>query len=86
MDDVSPGVAQVSQTTLIDGEYRANSDHILDMFKGSQIDGARETSREVSVDKYHQWISTVTMLAPSLDRMVGVANLRRLEEIGESVL
>ena len=59
---------------------------ILDMFKGSQIDGAGETSREVSVDKYHQWISTVTMLAPSLDRMVGVANLRRLEEIGESVL
>ena len=31
MDDVSPEVAQVSQigaTTLIEGEYRANSDHI----------------------------------------------------------
>ena len=64
MDDVSPGVAQVSQigaTTLIEGEYRANSDHILDMLKGSRIDGAGETSMEVSVNKYNQWVSTVTM-------------------------
>jgi hypothetical protein len=79
MDDASPGVAQVSQTgatTLIEGEYRNNSDHILDTFKAGLITGGGTTSSEVYVDKYHQWMSAVTMLAPSLDRMVGVANLR----------
>ena len=79
MDDVSPGVAQVSQfgaTTLIEGEYVANSDHILDTFKAGGIGGSGETSRDLEVDKVHQWVSTVSMLAPSLDRMVGVADLR----------
>ena len=79
MENVSPGVAQVSQfgaTTLIEGEYRGNSSHILDTFKGSGIAGGGRTSSELSVDKFHQWVSAVTMLAPSLDRMVGVANLR----------
>ena len=79
MDDVSPGVAQVSQTgatTLIEGEYEANSDHILDTFKAGGIAGGGETSRDLHVDKFHQWVSTVSMLAPSRDRMVGVADLR----------
>ena len=79
MDDVSPGVAQVSQfgaTTLIEGEYEDNSEHILDTFKANLIAGAGITSGELYVDKYHQWVSTVSMLAPSLDRMVGVADLR----------
>ena len=79
MENVSPGVAQVSQTgatTLIEGEYRGNSSHILDTFKASLINGGGRTSSELSVDKFHQWVSAVSMLAPSLDRMVGVANLR----------
>ena len=79
MDNVSPGVAQVSQTgatRLIEGEYEASGDNILDTFKSDRIDGVGETSRDLDVDKDHQWVSVAAMLAPSLDRMVGVANLR----------
>ena len=79
MDNVSPGVAQVSQTgqtVLIEGEYEAAGDSILDTFRADLLDGVGETSRDLDVDKDHQWASVVTMLAPSLDRMAGVANLR----------
>ena len=79
MDNVSPGVAQVSQTgrtDLIEGEYEAAGDSILDTFKAGLIGGAGRTSRDLDVDKDHQWASVVTMLAPSRDRMAGVANLR----------
>ena len=79
MDNVSPGVAQVSQfgaTTLIEQEYAAAGSNILNSFKSQRINGAGETTGELDVDKNHQWVSTVTMLAPSLDRMVGVADLR----------
>ena len=79
MDDPSPGVARVSQTgstTVIEGEYEAAGDSILDTFRGSVIPGGGVIESDLSIDKYHQWVSTVTMLAPSLDRMVGVANLR----------
>ena len=79
MDNVSPGVAQVSQigsTMLIGGEYVAAGDNILDTFVSGGISGGGVTSSDLRVDKYHQWVSTVTMLAPSRDRMVGVADLR----------
>ena len=79
MDNPSPGVALVSQTgstSVIEQEYAAAGDSILDTFRGSVIGGAGVTERDLNIDKYHQWVSTVSMLAPSLDRMVGVANLR----------
>lgn len=79
MENVSSGVAQVSQTGEtgpIEEEYEAAGDNILNTFKADRINGVGETSRELNVDKDHQWVSVVTMLAPSLDRMVGVANLR----------
>ena len=79
MDNVSPGVAQVSQTgatRLIEQEYAAAGSNILDSFKSQRINGSGETTGELDVDKNHQWVSTVTMLAPSLDRMVGVAGLQ----------
>ena len=79
MYNASDGVAQVSQTgatTLIEREYAAAGSNILDTFKSQRIDGAGETTSDLDVDKTHQWVSTVTMLAPSQDRMVGVADLR----------
>ena len=79
MDDPSDGVARVSQTgdtSIIEGEYEAAGDSILDTFRGSVISGGGVTESDLSIDKYHQWVSTVSMLAPSRDRMVGVANLR----------
>ena len=79
MDDPSDGVARVSQTgstVIIEGEYEAAGDSILDTFRGSVISGGGVTESDLSIDKYHQWVSTVSMLAPSRDRMVGVANLR----------
>jgi len=59
-----------------EGEYEAAGDSILDTFRADLIDGVGATSRDLDVDKDHQWASVVTMLAPSLDRMAGVANLR----------
>ena len=80
MDNVSPGVAQVSQigaTVLIEDEYQDAGNNISDTFKGSVIfPGVGSSSRDLEVDKEHQWASAVTMLAPSRDRMVGVADLR----------
>lgn len=79
---VSRGVALVSQfgsTSTIVQEYAAAGDNILDTFIASGILGSGTTSRDLDVDKAHQWVSTVTMLAPSQDRMVGVANLRLCE-------
>ena len=79
MDNASAGVAQVSQigaTVLIEMEYEAAGDNILDTFKGMGIAGSGNTSAELRVDKYHQWVSAVSMLAPSRDRMVGVPDLR----------
>jgi hypothetical protein len=79
MDDVSPGVALVSQkgdTSVIEEEYVAAGRSILDTFKASGIGASGMTSSDLTVDKYHQWVSTVVMLVPSFDRMVGVADLR----------
>ena len=79
MDDPSSGVALVSQTgntAVIEQEYLAAGGNILDTFKGPGISGGGEAYANLTVDKYHQWVSTVSMLAPSRDRMVGVAGLR----------
>ena len=79
MDDVSPGVAQVSQigaTRIIHMEYSDAGDNITDTFKSGGILGSGMTSADLRVDKDHQWVSTVSMLAPSRDRMVGVPDLR----------
>ena len=79
MVNVSDGVARVSQTgstVTINQEYVAAGDNILDTFQGGVFFGPGESSAELDVDNKHQWVSAVTMLAPSLDRMMGVANLR----------
>lgn len=69
MGNVSRGVALVSQfgtTTVIFREYSAAAgDNILDTFRASGILGVGATSHDLIVDSAHQWVSTVTMLAPS---------------------
>ena len=79
MDNPSPGVALVSQTgstSVIQQEYVAAGESILDTFIGNVINGGGEVSSDLEINKYYQWVSAVSMLAPSLDRMVGVAGLR----------
>ena len=76
---VSPGVALVSQLglpTVIIQEYGAAGDNILDTFVADLVIGPGETSRDLNVDKEHQWVSVITMHVPSRDQLVGVADLR----------
>ena len=49
---------------------------MLDRFRGRTISGDGETASSLRVDKDHQYVSAVTMLAPSRDRMMGVSLLR----------
>ena len=49
---------------------------MLDTFRASLIFGFGETSRELEFDSEHQYVSVVTMLAPSVDQMMGVSSLR----------
>ena len=64
-------------TSVITQEYIVAGDKILDSAVGDVIFGGVGTSsRNLTVDKDHQWVSAVLMLAPSPDRMVGVADLR----------
>ena len=80
MDDVSQGVAIVSQTGGTDDinkEYEAAGGYIYDTTEGDMIpDGSGTTTSSLAVDKDHQWVSVISMLIPSEDRMVGVADLR----------
>ena len=79
MNNVSRGVALVSQTgsvTTIQNEYRARGDSVKDIFRGRLIDGDETTMDDFSVDCSHPYVSALTMLAPSQDRMVGVAGLK----------
>ena len=80
MDDPSLGVALVSQfgsVSVIVEEYLAAGDNVLNYTVGDVIfGGTGATSRNLALDKDHQFVSAVTMLAPSPDRMVGVADLR----------
>ena len=79
MNNVSLGVALVSQTgsvTTIENEYRARGDSVKDIFGGSLIDGNGTTMDEFSVNCSYPYVSALTMLVPSVDRMVGVAGLK----------
>ena len=80
MDNPSPGVGLVSRTgdtSIINEEYDAAMEYILDTTQGDLVPmGTGETSSELDVDAEHQWVSAISMLVPSPDRMVGVADLR----------
>ena len=79
MLDVSKGVAQVSQTgnvRTITKEYSAQGAAVHSIYNGGLIVGVGETSDTFVVDKDHQYVSGLTMLAPSPDRMMGVSRLR----------
>ena len=86
MDDASPGVALVSQTggtSVINMEYEAAGDKIYDTTEGQLIpDGSGTSSSYLTVDKDHQWVSVISMLVPSPDRLVGVADLRLCDGTG----
>ena len=80
MDDASPGVALVSQTggtSVINMEYEAAGDKIYDTTEGELIVGGSGTTySNITIDRDHQWISAISMLVPSMDRLVGVADVR----------
>ena len=80
MDDPSLGVALMSQLdgiSVITQEYLAAGDNVLDRAVGDFVfGGVGTTSWNLTLDKDHQFVSAVLMLAPSADRMVGVADLR----------
>ena len=80
MDNASPGVGLVSQTgntSIINQEYMAAMKYILDTTEGKLVpSGTGMTSSNLIVDKYHQYVSAISMLVPSPDRLVGVADLR----------
>ena len=82
MDDASEGVGIVSQTgdtSVINQEYAqaAAMGYILDSTEGELVpQGSGMTSSNLIIDKNHQWVSAISMLVPSPDRLVGVADLR----------
>lgn len=83
MYNVSQGVALVSQqgeTATIEGEYKAQGDKVLDTGRGSLIDGDGRSSFQLRVDANHSFVSVLTMLAPSADRMMGVSRLRLCDD------
>ena len=61
---------------VINQEYREQGDNVLDFFNAARIDGAGVTVRRLDFDSEHQYVSVVTMLAPSVDQMMGVSSLR----------
>ena len=84
MDNPSEGVGLVSRTgntSVINMEIieQGFQGHILDftMFDTYPIqNGVNNISIYLTADQDHQWVSAISMLAPSPDRMVGVADLR----------
>ena len=80
MDAASLGVGLVSQTgntSVIRMEYLEAGEKILDNAQGDLIpQGTGTTARNLTVDKYHPLVSAISMLVPSKDRLVGVADLR----------
>jgi len=78
MFNVSQGVALVSQfgsVGTIEAEYTAQGDLVKDTILGKRIEQDRETSDDFTVDSSHNYVSVLTMLAPSLDRIAGVSRL-----------
>ena len=46
-----------------------------DTILGKRIEQDSETSDEFTIDSNHNYVSVLTMIAPSLDRMAGVSRL-----------
>ena len=69
MDNTSIGVGLLSQhgvTSVVEQEYLAAGDNVLDFSRGVAIGGGvGETSNNLTVDATHQWVSVASMLAPS---------------------
>ena len=80
MDNASPGVGLVSRTgdtSVIKQEYALAGGSIFNYTQGDLVpSGSGETSRTLMVDSEHQFVSAISMLVPSPDRLVGVADLR----------
>ena len=80
MDDASPGVGLVSRTgdtSIINNEYELAGDNIYNVTQGDLVPrGSGQTSRILMIDNKHQYVSAISMLVPSPDRLVGVADLR----------
>ena len=79
MYNVSTGVALVSQigsTRTIEGEYRAAGSKVKDTFRSRGILGAGTMTGTVRVNASHSYVTALTMLAPSRDRMMGVSRLQ----------
>ena len=53
-----------------------------DTILGKRIEQDGETSDDFTVDSSHNYVSVLTMLAPSLDRMAGVSRLDLCNGIG----
>jgi hypothetical protein len=86
MDNASPGVGLVSRTgntSVINQEYMAAMEYILDTTEGELVpSGSGMTSSNLIVDNNHQYVSAISMLVPSPDRLVGVADLRLCDGSG----
>ena len=85
MYNVSRGVALVSQigaTSVIMREYAEQGERVKDTFRGRVIFGAGDASDTFTVDSDHQYVSDLTMIAPSRDRMMGVSLLRLCDGSG----
>ena len=80
MYNVSLGVERVSRfgaTNTIESEYTAQGSKVFDRLKGDVIfPGAGMTARNLLADANHSYVSVLTMLAPSADRMMGVSRLQ----------
>ena len=79
MKKVSPGVALVSQrgnVTVMEAEYLAQGSSVKDIIRGNEILSDGTVTVEFSVDCSHPFVTVLTMLVPSQDRMIGVAGLK----------
>ena len=78
MFNVSEGVALVSQlgrVDVIEAEYAAQGDLVKDVILGTRIEQDGETNVNFTVNSTHNYVSVLSMLAPSVDQMVGVSRL-----------
>ena len=78
MFNVSEGVALVSQVgrvDVIEAEYAAQGDLVKDVILGKRIEQDGETNVNFTVNSTHNYVSVLTMLAPSVDQMAGVSRL-----------
>ena len=79
-NNYSKSTFQCPISAKIVSEYKANSQYVLDSFVTSLLkSGAGNVTAELRLDSEHQYVSVVTMLAPSADRMMGVSSLRLCE-------